>query len=68
METYTFLRQLADSWVMLAMLLLFLGMIVFLFRPGSRQIHDAAAEVPFAHEDQPARATTQPKTSAEPRT
>ena len=27
METYTFLRELADSWVLLAMTLFFLGMI-----------------------------------------
>ncbi|NCO87931.1 MAG: cbb3-type cytochrome c oxidase subunit 3 [Rhodobacterales bacterium] len=66
METYTFLRQLADSWVMLVMLLLFIGMVLFLYRPGSRHIHDAAASVPFRHEDQPAR-VIQPQKSPETR-
>ncbi len=64
METYTFLRQLADSWVMLTMLLLFVGMILFLYRSGSRHLHDEAAEVPFRHEDHPAR-VIQPKTNPE---
>ena len=33
METYTFLRQLADSWVLLALTLFFLGVIVFNEKP-----------------------------------
>jgi cytochrome c oxidase cbb3-type subunit IV len=57
METYTFLRHLADSWVLLAMFLFFIGVIVFQWRPGSRKIHDEAAMVPFRHEDAPAPTT-----------
>ncbi len=50
METYTFLRQLADSWVLLALTLFFLGVIVWAFRPGSRATHDEAANIPFRNE------------------
>lgn len=47
METYTFLRELADSWVLLALVLVFLAVIVWAFRPGSRKIHSDAADIPF---------------------
>jgi len=50
METYTFLRQLADSWVLLALTLFFLGAIVWAFRPGSRATHDEAANIPFRND------------------
>lgn len=51
METYTFLRQLADSWVLLLMTLFFLGVIVWAFRPGSRKVHEDTANIPFRNED-----------------
>ena len=51
METYTFLRELADSWVLLFLTLFFLGVWAWAFRPGSRPIHDDAAAVPFRHDD-----------------
>jgi cytochrome c oxidase cbb3-type subunit 4 len=47
METYTFLRQFADSWVLLAMTIFFIGAIIFAFRPGSRSKADDAAHIPF---------------------
>ena len=47
METYAFLRQLADSWVLLAMTIFFLGMIVWLYRPGARALQDEAASIPL---------------------
>ena len=50
METYTFLRELADSWVMLLLLLFFLGVAAWAFRPGSRPIHDDAANAVFRHD------------------
>jgi cytochrome c oxidase cbb3-type subunit IV len=53
-ETYTFLRQMADSWFLLAMFAFFIGAILFLWRPGSRKVHDDAAEIVFRHEDSPA--------------
>ncbi|WP_179379341.1 cbb3-type cytochrome c oxidase subunit 3 [Jannaschia marina] len=50
METYSFLRELADSWVLLALTVFFLGVWVWAFRPGSRALHDDAAHVPFRHD------------------
>ena len=50
METYTALRLFADSWGLLGLTLVFLGMIVFLFRPGARAIHRDAASVPFRND------------------
>ncbi len=50
METYTFLRELADSWVLLLMTLFFLGTIVWAFRPGSRDIHRDAGSIPFRND------------------
>lgn len=53
MDVYSFLRELADSWVLLALVLFFLGTIVFAFRPGSRGLHRDAAESIFRHEKGP---------------
>lgn len=54
MDTYTILRQFADSWALLAMTLMFLGIVVWAFRPGSRAIHADTAGIPFRHEHAPA--------------
>ena len=47
METYTALRQFADSWALLAMVLFFFGAIAFVFRPGARHLADEAAQIPL---------------------
>lgn len=51
MDTYSLLRQIADSWVLLAMTLFFLGVVVWAFRPGSRAIHDEIASIPLRDDD-----------------
>lgn len=51
METYTFLRQLADSWVLLALTLFFIGTIFWAFRPGSKSVHAETANIPFRNEE-----------------
>ena len=56
METYSVLRQFADSWGMLVIFLFFLGVIFWAFRPGSRKTHDYIADTPFRNEDKPAPA------------
>ncbi len=56
METYSFLRGLADSWALLLLVLFFLGVILFVFRPGSRKTHRDAAESIFRNENRPAEA------------
>ena len=55
MEFYTFLRQLADSWGLLMMTALFLGVCLYIFRPGSRKSQDEAANSIFRNEKRPAR-------------
>ena len=50
MDTYSFLRQLADSWVLLLMTLFFLGTIVWAFRPGSRKGHNDTANIVFRND------------------
>ncbi|MDK8871575.1 cbb3-type cytochrome c oxidase subunit 3 [Paracoccus sp. SSJ] len=56
MDRYSFLRELADSWVLLLLVVFFLGTIVFAFRPGSRLLHRDAAESIFRNETKPASA------------
>ncbi|MCV2448225.1 MULTISPECIES: CcoQ/FixQ family Cbb3-type cytochrome c oxidase assembly chaperone [Paracoccus] len=56
MEIYSFLRELADSWVLLSLVLFFLGAIAFVLRPGSRRLHRDAAESIFRNETSPATA------------
>ena len=47
METYTLMRQFADSWGLLAMLLLWVGFGLWAFRPGAKRHHDDAANMIF---------------------
>ncbi|MGL4312299.1 MAG: cbb3-type cytochrome c oxidase subunit 3 [Paracoccaceae bacterium] len=56
MDTYSLLREFADSWVLLAMFTGFLGIVLWAFRPGSRRAHDDSASIPFRHEEKPASA------------
>ena len=53
MDTYSFLRHLADSWFLLAMTLFFVGAIVWVFRPGSRKSQQEAALSIFRNEARP---------------
>ncbi len=57
MHSYTFLRAFADSWMLLAMTLFFLGVILWAFRPGSRPAQQGAATLIFRHDDRPAEET-----------
>lgn len=56
MEIYTILRQFADSWVLLALFTFFIGVIIWVFRPGSGATYKDTADIPFRHEDKPAPA------------
>ena len=56
METYGLLRTFADSWMLLALTGVFLGVFLWAFRPGSRPVHaDAAASI-FRNDTKPADA------------
>ena len=47
MMDYSLLRQFADSWGLLYLFLLFIGVITFTFRPGSKAKADQIAKIPF---------------------
>lgn len=51
---YHILREFADSWALLAMFTMFIGVILFAFRRGARDVHDDAARSVFRNEDRPA--------------
>jgi cytochrome c oxidase cbb3-type subunit 4 len=57
METYSLLREFADSWALLSLTLIFLGIVGWAWRPGSRKVHDDSAKIPFRHDDKPLRGT-----------
>lgn len=47
MEMYTFMRHFADSWGLLAMVLFFVGAILFTFRPSAKPLANEAAQIPL---------------------
>ncbi len=57
METYSLLREFADSWMLLALTVIFVLVIFWAWRPGSRTVHDDAANSIFRHDAKPARDT-----------
>lgn len=54
METYSFMREFADSWMLLFLFLFFVGIIVWVFRPGASKEYSDTANIPFRHQDKPA--------------
>lgn len=48
---YQDMRTFADSWGLLYMFLIFIGVVIWTFRPGGRAINEDAAQIPF-REDQ----------------
>lgn len=51
METYTLLRAFADSWMLLAMTLFFVGVVIWVFRPGAAAAQAEAAAIPLRDDD-----------------
>lgn len=47
METYTFLREFADSWFLIAMFCFFIGTWIFAFWPSLRKSREEAASIPL---------------------
>lgn len=45
--SYDDLRHMADSWGLLYMLAIFVGVAMMLLRPGARKQADDAAKIPF---------------------
>ncbi len=54
MDTYSLFREIADSWVLLAMFAFFLATVVWAFRPGGSKAYSDVADIPFRHEFHPA--------------
>jgi len=50
MDTYSIFRHIADSWVLLLMFVFFLGVIAWVLRPGSRDLHDDIAQIPLRND------------------
>jgi cytochrome c oxidase cbb3-type subunit 4 len=53
MDTYTSLRAFADSWALALLFLVFLGIVVWVFRPGAKKAQDDAARSIFRNEEKP---------------
>ena len=67
MHTYTFLRQLADSWILLAMFGFFDSAAIWAFLPSQRRAREDASMIPFRNDEAPdtvATADTTPKPEA----
>ncbi len=54
METYSLLREFADSWMLLFLFLFFVGVVLWVFRPGATETYKDPSNIPFRHEDKPA--------------
>lgn len=51
MDTYSILREFADSWFLLAMFTFFVGTAIWLFLPGQKKGSTDAAGIPFRESD-----------------
>ena len=47
-------QQIIDNWLLVWMGTFFIGVIIWVFRPGSRAVDADIAAIPFRHEHQPA--------------
>ncbi|MCC5976273.1 MAG: cbb3-type cytochrome c oxidase subunit 3 [Rubellimicrobium sp.] len=54
METTSLLQQIRDNWLLVFLFTLFIVVVLWAFRPGSRETHRDAASLPFRNEDRPA--------------
>ena len=51
---YSLLREFADSWMLLLLFLFFVGIVVWVFRPGSSRTYADTSDIPFRNADKPA--------------
>ncbi|MEP3052874.1 MULTISPECIES: cbb3-type cytochrome c oxidase subunit 3 [Ascidiaceihabitans] len=54
METYSLLREFADSWMLLLLFCIFVGIGIWAFRPGGSKAFEDTANIPFRNDDKPA--------------
>lgn len=50
MDTYSLLREFADSWALLALFAFFIGAAIFAFWPSFNAERRDAADIPFRHD------------------
>ncbi len=55
METYSILREFADSWALLALFSLFIGIAIWAFLPSQKPARHDASMIPFRNENSPGR-------------
>ena len=48
------IREIAENWLLVSMFTLFVGAILWAFRPGSRAVHRETSDIPFRNDDFPA--------------
>jgi len=48
---YNTIRNLSDSWGLAYLLVIFVGVVIFTFRPGSKKKADEIAQIPFKEDD-----------------
>ena len=60
METYSLLREFADSWMLVVLTAVFTAVIFWAFRPGSRPVHNEIAASIFRNDDKPAAKVDRP--------
>ena len=51
METYSMLRHMADRWGLLLLFVIFIGIVAFAFRPGSKAKYEDVAKIPLQNTD-----------------
>ena len=51
MDTYSLLREFADSWVLLAMFTFFVGVAIWAFLPSQNAAREDARQIPFRHDN-----------------
>lgn len=49
---YSTFREFADSWGLVYLFVLFVGVIFFTFRPGSKAQADKIAQIPFKEDSE----------------
>ncbi len=48
---YETLRHLADSWGLVYLVAIFVGVVIFTFRPGTKDLAERNAQIPLLDED-----------------
>jgi len=65
MDTYSLLREIADSWVMLGIFSFFICASVWAFLPSQTKAREDASMIPFRNEKNPAKASTEKGTDGQ---